>query len=205
MITKHCWLGASTTEIYFLRVLEAESQRSGYQQGQFLWRPLSLAGRPLPSPCVLTDVPSVGVSVLVPSSYKDISHFGLVVVQSLSHVQLLVTPWTAACQARLSFIISQSLFRFMSIESVISSNHLILCRPLLLLPSTFPSIRVFSNELDLRIRWPQYWSVSFSLSPSNAYSGLISFRIDWFYLFTVQGTFKNLLQHHQFFGSQLSL
>ena len=146
----------STTEIYFLRVLEAESQRSGYQQGQFLWRPLSLAGRPLPSPCVLTDVPSVGVSVLVPSSYKDISHFGLVVVQSLSHVQLLVTPWTAACQARLSFIISQSLFRFMSIESVISSNHLILCRPLLLLPSTFPSIRVFSNEMDLRIRWPQY-------------------------------------------------
>ena len=196
MITKHCWLGASTTEIYFLRVLEAESQRSGYQQGQFLWRPLSLAGRPLPSPCVLTDVPSVGVSVLVPSSYKDISHFGLVVVQSLSHVQLLVTPWTAACQARLSFIISQSLFRFMSIESVISSNHLILCRPLLLLPSTFPSIRVFSNELDLRIRWPQYWSVSFSLSPSNAYSGLISFRIDWFYLLAVQGTFKSLLQHH---------
>ena len=196
MITKHCWLGASTTEIYFLRVLEAESQRSGYQQGQFLWRPLSLAGRPLPSPCVLTYVPSVGVSVLVPSSYKDISHFGLVVVQSLSHVQLLVTPWTAACQARLSFIISQSLFRFMSIESVISSNHLILCRPLLLLPSTFPSIRVFSNEMDLRIRWPQYWSVSFSLSPSNAYSGLISFRIDWFYLLAVQGTFKSLLQHH---------
>ena len=154
-----------------------------------------MAGRPLPSPCVLTDVPSVGVSVLVPSSYKDISHFGLVVVQSLSHVQLLVTPWTAACQARLSFIISQSLFRFMSIESVISSNHLILCRPLLLLPSTFSSIRVFANESALRIRWPKYWSFSFSVRPSNEYSGFVSFRMDWFDLLAVQGTFKSLLQY----------
>ena len=192
MITKHCWPGASTTEIYFLRALEAESQRSGCQQGQFLWRPLPLAGRPLPSPCVLTDVPSVGVSVLASSSCKDISHFGLAVVQSLSHVQLFVTPWTAACQAHLSFIISQSLFRLMSIESVISSNHLILCRPLLL-PSTFPSIRVFSSELDLCMRWPKYWSVSFNISPSNEYSGLISFRIDWFDLLAVQGTLKSLL------------
>ena len=195
MITKHCWLGASTTDIYLLRALEAESQRSGCQQGQFLWWPLPLAGRPLPSPCVLTDVPSVGVSVLASSSCKDISHFGLAVVQSLSHVQLFVTPWAADCQPRLSFIISQSLFRFMSIESMMSSNHLILCRHLLLLPSTFPSIRVFSNELDLHIRWPKYWSVSFSISPSNEYSGLISFRIDWFDLLAVQGTLKSLLQH----------
>ena len=107
----------------------------------------------------------------------------VVVVQYLSTVQLFVTPWTAACQASLSFTTSCSLSRFMSIESVMLSKHLILCHPLLLLPSIFPSIRVFSNELALRIRWPKYWSFCFSISPSNEYSlecSLISFRIDWF-------------------------
>ena len=118
------------------------------------------------------------------------------VVQSLSHVRLFVTPWTAAHQASLSFNISQSSFKRMSIESVMPSNHLILCRPLLLLPSIFPSIRVFSSESILWIRWPEYWSFSFSISPSNEYSGLISFRIDWFDLLAIQGILKNLLQHH---------
>ena len=117
-----------------------------------------------------------------------------VVVQSLSHVRLFVTPWTAARQASLSFTISWSLLKPTSIESVMPSKHLILCRPLLLLPSVFPSIRVFSNELALHIRWPKYWS--FSFSPSNEYSGLVSFRIDWFDLLAVQGTLKSLLQYH---------
>ena len=103
-----------------------------------------------------------------------------VVVQSLSHVQLFVTSWTAACQALLSFIISQSLFKLMSIWLVMPSNHLALCCPLFLLPSIFPSTRVFSNELALHIRWPKYWSFSFSISPFNECSGLISFRIDLF-------------------------
>jgi len=107
-----------------------------------------------------------------------------------------VTPWTAACQASLSFTISQSLLKLMSIESVIPSNNIILCHPLLLLPSVFPSIRVFSNELALHIRWPKYWSFRFSISPSSEYSGFISFRIDWFDLLAVQGTLKSLLQHH---------
>ena len=106
------------------------------------------------------------------------------------------TPWTAALQASLSFTISQSLLRLMSIESVMPANHLILCHPFLFLPSTFPSIRVLSNELALLIRWPKYWSFSFSISPSNEYSGLISFRIDWFDLLAVQRTFKSLLQYY---------
>ena len=117
-------------------------------------------------------------------------------VQLLSHIRLFVTLWTAAHQASLSFTVSQSFLKLMSIESVISSNHLILCLPLLLLPSTFPHIKVFSNESALHIRWPKYWSFSFSISPSNEYSGLISFRIDWFYLLAVQGTLKSLLQRH---------
>ena len=108
----------------------------------------------------------------------------------------LCDPMTAACQASLSITNSQSLLKLMSIESVVPSNHLILCRPLLLLPSIFPSIRVFSNESVLHIRWPNYWSFSFSISPSNEYSGLISFRIDWLDLLAVQGTLKSLLQHH---------
>ena len=115
---------------------------------------------------------------------------------SLSHVQLFVTPWTAARKASLSITNSQSLFKLMSIESVMPSNHLILYHPLLLLPSIFPSIRVFSNESVLHIRWPKYWSFSFNISPSNEHSGLISFRIDGFDLLAVQGTLKSLLQHH---------
>ena len=118
-------------------------------------------------------------------------------VQSLSQVQLFVTPWAAARQASLSITNSWSLLKLMSIQSVIPSNHLILCHTLLLLPSSiFPSIRVFSKESDLHIRWPKYWSFSFSFTPSNEYSGLISFRIDLLDLLTVQGTPKNLLQHH---------
>ena len=129
-------------------------------------------------------------------------------VQVLSHVQFFVTPWTAAQQASLFITNSQSLLKLMSIELVMPSNHLILCH-LLLLPSIFPSIRVFSNESVLRIRWPKYWSFVFSISPFNEYSGLISFRMDWFDLLAVQGTLKSFLQHHiqkhQFFGPQLSL
>ena len=117
-------------------------------------------------------------------------------VQSLSHVWLFVTPWTAAHQASLSITNSQSLLKFMSIESVMPSDHLILCHPLLLLPSIFPSIRIFSNNLALCIRWPKYWSFSFSISPSNEYSGLISFSIDWFDLLAVQRTLKSLFQNH---------
>ena len=117
----------------------------------------------------------------------------IVVVQLLIRVQLFATLWTAACQASLSFTISQSLLRLMSIESMMSFNHLTLCRLLFFLPSIFPSIRVFSKKLALCIRWPKYWSFSFS---PDEYSGLISFRIDWFDLLAVQGTLKSLLQHH---------
>ena len=117
-------------------------------------------------------------------------------VKLLSHVQLFVTPWTAAQQDSLSITNSQSLPKLMSIESVMPSNHLILCRPLLLLPSIFSSIRVFSNESALHIRWSKYWSFSLSISPSNEHPGLISFRMDWLDLLAVQGTLKSLLQHH---------
>ena len=117
-------------------------------------------------------------------------------VQSLSGVQLCATPWTAARQASLSIKNSWSFLKLMSIKSVMLSYHLTLCLPLLLLPSIFPSIRVFSNESVLWIRWPKYWSFNFSISPSNEYSGLISFIIDWFDLLAVQGTLKSLFQHH---------
>ena len=117
-------------------------------------------------------------------------------VQLLSHVRLFATPWTSAHQASLSITNSQSPPKPMSIELMMPSNHLILCRPLLLLPSIFPSIRVFSNESALRIRWPKDWSFSFNISPSNEHPGLISFRMDWLDLFAVQGTLKSLLQHH---------
>ena len=117
-------------------------------------------------------------------------------VQLLSCVRLFVTPWTAARQASLLITSSWSLLKLMSIESVVPSNHLILCCSLFLSPSIFPSIRVFSIESVLRIRWPKYWSFSFSISPSNEYSGLISFRMDWLDLLAVQGTLKSLLQHH---------
>ena len=112
-----------------------------------------------------------------------------------SCIQLFVTPWTAACQASLSITNSQSLLKLMSIEPVMPPNRLILSHPLLLLPSIFPSIRVFSNESVLHIRWPKYWSFSFNISPPNEYYGLISFRIDWFELLAVHGTLKSLLQH----------
>ena len=130
-------------------------------------------------------------------------------VQSLSRVRLSSTPWAAARQASLSITNSRGLLKLLFIESVMPSNHLILFHPLLLLPSIFLSMRVFSNESVLCIRWPKYWSFSFSISPTNEYSKLISFRMDWFDLLAVQGTLKSLLQYHslkhQFFSSQLSL
>ena len=130
--------------------------------------------------------------LLCPSSYCSL----LSLVQSLSHVQLFAAPWTVAHQASLSITSSWSLLKLMSIESVMPSNHLILCHPLLLSPSIFPSIRVFSNESALLIRWPKYWNFSFNISPSNEYSTLISFRTDWLDLLAVQGTLKSFFQHH---------
>ena len=130
---------------------------------------------------------------------KRVKNFAKQVVQSvesLSPVQLFATPWTAAHQAYLSISNTRSLLKLMSIDLVMPSDHLILCCPLLLLPSIFSSIRVFSNESGLHIRWPKYWSFSFSISPSNKYSGLISFKIDWCDLLAVQGTLKSLVQHH---------
>ena len=124
-------------------------------------------------------------------------------VQLLSHVQLFVTPWTAARQASVSITNSRSLLKLLSIESVLPSNHLILCRPLLLPPSIFPIIRVFSKESVLCIRWPKYWSFSFSIRPSNEYSGLVSFRMNWLDLLTVQGTLNSVLQHHRWKASVL--
>ena len=117
-------------------------------------------------------------------------------VQSLSHARFFVTPWTAAYEASLSITNSQSLRKLMSMESMMPSKHLILCCPLLLLPSIFPSIRVFSSESVLYIRWPKYWNFSFNISPSNEYSGLMSFRMDWLDLLAIQGTLKSLLQYH---------
>ena len=129
-------------------------------------------------------------------------------VQSLSHVWLFVTPWTTARQTSLSITNSWNLLKLISMESVMWSNHLILCRPLLLPPSIFPSIRVFSNESVLHSRWPKYWNFSFSLNPSNEYSGLISSRMEWLDLLAVQGTLNSLFQHHSskasIFGTQLS-
>ena len=122
--------------------------------------------------------------------------YAIGLVHALSCVRLFETPWTAARQASLSITNSLSLPKLMSIESVMPSNHLILCHPFLLLPSLFPSIRVFSSELAFHFRWPKYWSFSFSISPSSEYSGLISFRMDWLDVLAVQGTLKSLLQHH---------
>ena len=129
-------------------------------------------------------------------------HVQFSLVQSLSRVWLFATPWTAAHQASLSIANFRSLLKLMSIESVMPSNHLILCCPLLL-PSIFPSMRIFSNESVLHIRWPEYWSFSFNISPSNEYSGLISFRMDWLDLLAVQGILKSLLQHHNSKASML--
>ena len=137
-------------------------------------QPTCLVGQGLPRPALGSKVPTEVAIVMVMLYYNESS----IVVQSLSRVRLFATPWTIACQASLSIINSWNLFKLMSIESVMPSNHLILCRPLLLLPSIFPNIKIFSNESALCPQWPNYWS--FSLSPSNEYSGLISFRIDWF-------------------------
>ena len=145
---------------------------------------------------------------MVTRNFSKRSKIQLRSVQSLSRVQLC-DPWTAACQASPSITTSWSLLKLMSIESLTPSNHLILCCRLLLLPSIFPSIRVFSIESALRIRWTKYWSFRFNISPSNEHPGLISFRMDWLDLLAVQGTLKSLLQHtiqkHQFFGAQLCL
>ena len=167
----------------------------------------TMCGRIWPSTQALGSVPEsvvFGVGrrfqqlLLQPILMKHILHVCTVLssIQSLSHARLFATPWTAARQSSLSITNSQSLLKLMSIELVMPSNHLILCYLPLLLPSIFPSIRVFSNESVLCIRWIKYWSLSFSISPSNEYSGLISFRIDWFDFLAVQGTLKSLL--HQF-------
>ena len=166
---------------------------------------------PFPSP---RDLPDPGIKPVTPAWQVDslpteplgklsfhfrclsthkAAYMHIVVVQSLICVQLFANPWTAACQASLSFTIYQSLLKLMSLESVMSSKHLILCHPLHLLPSFFPRIRVFSNESALCIRWLEYWNFSFSISPSNDYSGLISFRIDWLDHLAVQGALKSLL------------
>ena len=135
--------------------------------------------------------------VMLPYEVDNINPFGQInSVQLLSRVRLFVTPRTAAHQASLSITNSQSLLKLMSIESVMPSNRLILCRSIRLLPSIIPSMRVFSNESALHIRWPKYWSFSFNISPSNEHPGLISFRMDWLDLLAVQGTLKSLLQHH---------
>ena len=144
-------------------------------------------------------IPRVNLLKLIKTRKKSCYCFNS--VKLLSHVWIFAIPWTAACQASLSITNSQSLFKLMSIESVMPSNHLILCLTLLLPPSIFPSIRVFSNESVLRIRWPKYWS--FSISPSNEYSGLISFRMDWLDLLAVQGALKSFLQHHNLKASVL--
>ena len=155
------------------------------------------SGMPFPPP---GDLPDSGIepgspTLQVDSLTSEPPRNTFSSVQSLSHVWLFVTSWTAVRQASLSITNSLSLLKLMPIESVMPSHHLIFCCPLLLLPSIFPSIRVFSNELVLRNRGPKYWSFSFSISPSDEYSGLISFRIDWLDLLAVQGTLKSLLQH----------
>ena len=153
---------------------------SEYREGSKISRQPVPLWRPLPT-------------LLLPAFLSYGSRKAVVVAQSLSHVWLFVTPWTVALQAPVSSTTSLSLLKFMSIESMMPSNHLSLCRPLLLLPLVSPSIRVFSNELALHMRCPEDWSFSFSISPYNEYSGLISFRIDWLDLLAVQGSFKSLL------------
>ena len=143
--------------------------------------------------CILQSVANKCIHFKYPRYFSILA---LLLLFSCSVMSDSETPWTAAYQASLSFTISQSFLKLMSIKLVMPSNHLILCHPLFLLPSIFPSIRVFSKESVLHIRWPKYWSFSFSISPSNEYSGLISFRMDWFDLLAVQGTLKSLLQHH---------
>ena len=153
-------------------------------------------------------IESLGSEISLGSNPSYASKELCIIVQSLSHAWLFATPWTVAHQASLSFTISQSLLKLMSIQSVMPSNHLILCCPLLLPPSIFPSIRVFSNESVLRIRWPRAWSFHFSIGPSSEYPGSISFRMDWLDFLAVQGTLvfsSPTVQKHQFFGAQPSL
>ena len=145
----------------------------------------------------------LGIPILA-STTRALNKLKISLLQSLSHVRVFATPWPAALQVSLSIINSQSLLKLMSIESVMSSNSLIFCHPLLLPPLIFPSIQVFSKESVLCIRWPNYWSFSFSIGSSNEYSALISFRIDWFDLLAVPGTLKNLLQHHSSKASSIS-
>ena len=170
---------------------------------EFSWQKY-WSGLPFPSPGDLSDPgielrsPTLQADALPsePPAKPPLELYQFSLVQSLSCVWLFATPWTAACQASLSITNSQSLPKVMSIELVMPSNHLILCHPLLLLPSIFPSISVFSNESALGVKWPKYWSFSFNFSPSNEHPGLISFRIYWLDLLAVQGTLKSLLQHH---------
>ena len=165
------------------------------QQAQQVQRPR--AGEVLSPKCFKEAIPwLVSSQLTLIIIWKPMPSIVSQSVQLLSHVWLFVTPWTAAHQASLSFTNSQSLLKLMAIELVMPFNHLILCHLLLLLPSIFPSIRVFSNESVLCIRWPKYWSFSFCISPSSECSELISFRIHWFDILEVQGTFKSLLQHH---------
>ena len=165
------------------------------QKAQQVQRPW--AGEVLSPKCFKEAIPwLVSSQLTLIIIWKPMPSIASQSVQLLSHVWLFVTPWTAAHQASLSIVNSQSLLKFKSIESVMPSNHLILCCPLLLLPSIFPSIRVFSSEPVLCIRWPKYWSFSFSISPPNKYSRLVSFRIGWLDLLAVQETLKSLLQHH---------
>ena len=199
-------------------------------RGCLLWLVVLLAKLCWPLPCFILCFKTKSACysrylltsyfcIPIPCDEKDIFLFLVLVleglevfissVQSLSRVWTFVTPWTTACQASLSITNSQGLLKLMSIESVMPSNHLILCHPLLLLPSIFPSIRVFSNESALRIRWPKYWNLSFNMSLSNEHPGLISFRMDWLDLLAVQGTPRVLsnttVQKHQIFCTQLSL
>ena len=152
----------------------------------------SIHSTPFPSPLTIHHL-IISTALLFPECH--VIGFIFAVIQSLSHVQVFATPWTAAHQASLSFTISWSLLKLVSVESVMPADHLILCHPLLLLPSTFPSIRVCSIESVLDIRWSKHWRFSFSISPSNEYSGLMSFRMDWLDLLAVQGTLKSLLQY----------
>ena len=166
--------------------------------------PLRILQRPLPSNAILIPLrksPLLAASLIIGVESQYFPGGDIHPVQPFSHVWLFVTPWTLGCQASLSITNSLSLIKLMSIKSVMPSNHLILCRPFLLLPSIFPSIRVFFKESVLYIRWPKYWSFSFSISPSNEYSGLISFRIDWLSKGLSRVFSSTKVQKYQFFGA----
>ena len=213
-VTKSWTRLSDWTELNWLRLVIAFLPRSEHLVMSWLQSPSAviLELKKIKSVTVFFDSPSICHEVMGPDamilvfwmltfkptfSLSSFTFISSVQFSSVTHwVWLFVTPWIAACQAPLSITNSQSPLKPMPIKSVMPSNHLILCHPLLLLPSIFPSIRVFSNESVLCIRWPKYWRFSISISPSNEYSGLISFRIDWFVLLAVQGTLKSFLQHH---------